>query len=139
MATDTRELNALIAWARNKGAKVTVKWDAKALRDEGRHIHESIQVSGLKGVGPHPMSPIYFAEKLRELKSSSRNPKKVNHWLAHDLTEEAQELIDELADEIDDDPDEARAACIALLEDCGLQEDAEMLNELFQVEEEAEG
>jgi len=63
--TDTNELDRLVASARYWGATVAVKYDDDAMRDEGRRIYESIQVAGLKGVGPYPMSPIAAAETLR--------------------------------------------------------------------------
>lgn len=63
--TDTKELNTLINQAEALGAVVTVTYDQDALIDEGRHIHETIQVTGLAGIGPYPMSPIAAAESLR--------------------------------------------------------------------------
>lgn len=64
--TDTRELNQLIAKAQAKGAKVEIEWDVEA-ELEGRQIHSTIRVTGLKGCGPFPMAPISAAERLREL------------------------------------------------------------------------
>jgi hypothetical protein len=63
--TDTQELDDLITSARARGAIVTVVYDADVFVAEGRRIHESIQVTGLPGVGPYPMSPISAAETLR--------------------------------------------------------------------------
>ena len=57
--TDRKELEALIQKAQNAGATLTVK------HDRSGYI-ESVAVSGLRRVGPHPMSPIYFAERMRE-------------------------------------------------------------------------
>lgn len=65
MMTDTYELDELITRARTLGAAVTVEYDADILAKEGRRIHQTIQVSGLAGVGPYPMSPISAAETLR--------------------------------------------------------------------------
>ncbi len=58
--TDRNELNNLIAKARNAGATVTVDLDSTGcpLR---------IAVAGLKSVGSHPMAPISFAERMREV------------------------------------------------------------------------
>ena len=63
--TDTQELDDLISTARNFGATVAITYDADAQRTEGRRIYETIQVSGLSGIGPYPMSPISAAEVLR--------------------------------------------------------------------------
>ncbi len=58
--TDREELETLIAKAKNAGAQVAVQ------RDGQSHPY-LITVRDLKGVGPCPMSPIYFAEKMREV------------------------------------------------------------------------
>jgi hypothetical protein len=63
--TDTQELDDLISTARYQGATVIVEYDAQAKAEEGRRVYETIQVSGLEGIGPHPMSPISAAEALR--------------------------------------------------------------------------
>lgn len=60
--TDRRELEALIAKAREAGATVTV---VPVVDDEQRI--DTIIVHGIKGVGPYPMSPISFAERMREV------------------------------------------------------------------------
>lgn len=65
MATCTAELDTLIARARAAGATVTVTYDLAAKLDEGRDIIETVQVVGL-GIGPHPMSALGAAERLRE-------------------------------------------------------------------------
>lgn len=57
--TDRRELEALIAKACRAGATVTVQHDSDGYID-------SIAVAGLRGVGPFPMSPLSFAERMRE-------------------------------------------------------------------------
>lgn len=63
--TDTNELDRLVSTARYFGATVTVVYDDDAFKTEGRRVYETIQVSGLAGVGPYPMSPISAAETLR--------------------------------------------------------------------------
>jgi hypothetical protein len=57
--TDRRELEALIAKAKT-AASVEVVRDAT-------DYPVSIAVIGLKGVGPFPMAPIAFAERMREV------------------------------------------------------------------------
>lgn len=56
--TDRKELESLIAKARAAGATVTVTHDAAGWI-------ETVAVSGLRRIGPFPMSPIYFAERMR--------------------------------------------------------------------------
>jgi hypothetical protein len=63
--TDTKELLSLIAKAEARGAVVTIQYDERALVEEGRKIIEQVQVLGLEGIGPHPMSLISAAERLR--------------------------------------------------------------------------
>jgi len=59
--TDREELEKLMIQACTKGANITVERDTTG-------YPTTITVSGgLKGVGPCPMSPIYFAEKMREV------------------------------------------------------------------------
>ena len=53
-----------IRMARAKGARVRITIDAEARRDEGRLIIETVQVSGLKGCGPHPMGVLSAVERL---------------------------------------------------------------------------
>ena len=65
--TSTKELNELIARIKAKGGKVVVEWDAEAEILEGRKIHKRITVTNLKGCGSCPMSPVYAAEKMRDL------------------------------------------------------------------------
>jgi hypothetical protein len=74
--TDTRELDELVATARYHGATVTVEYDKEAQATEGRRVYESIQVSGMRGVGPFAMSPLSAAETLRA----------ANHRALHNLT-----------------------------------------------------
>jgi hypothetical protein len=57
--TNTAELNSLIAKMSNNGCDVTCTRDA-----EGRYTE--IAISGAKGIGPFPMSPISAAERMRE-------------------------------------------------------------------------
>lgn len=61
------EIRDLIAKAKAKGAIVNVSFDRLAKKVEGRDIVSSIQVIGLKGFGHHPVGPIAFAERMREL------------------------------------------------------------------------
>lgn len=58
--TDREELESLIAKAKTACALIEVE------RDESGYP-VSVAVVGLKGVGPFPMSPIYFAERMREV------------------------------------------------------------------------
>lgn len=67
MSTSNKELNALISKAEAMGATVQIGYDMDALICEGRSIICGVQVSGLKGCGPFPMSAITAAERLREL------------------------------------------------------------------------
>jgi hypothetical protein len=67
MATCSEEIRGLISKAEGMGAVVHVEWDLDALIDEGRSIITEVQVSGLKGCGPYPMSAITASERLREL------------------------------------------------------------------------
>ena len=62
--TDRKELEALAAKARQKGATVIIN---EAMDDGGSLFIETVQVIGLKGCGTFPMSPISCAERLREL------------------------------------------------------------------------
>jgi len=65
--TTTAELKKLIEMAEMRGASVVATLDEQAMINEGREIFDTIQISGLKGCGPYPMSPIAAAEKLRQL------------------------------------------------------------------------
>ena len=56
--TSRKELEALISKLRSRGASVEVRHDSEG------HIN-TVAVSGVKGIGPFPMSPISFAEKAR--------------------------------------------------------------------------
>ncbi len=58
--TDRREIESLIAKAKAAGASIEVERDAT-------DYPVNIAVIGLKGVGPFPMSPISFAERMREV------------------------------------------------------------------------
>jgi hypothetical protein len=63
--TCTKELRALIDQAAKRGATVRVEYCPHALINEGRLIHDTVQVSGLKGCGPFPMPALAAAERLR--------------------------------------------------------------------------
>lgn len=64
--TSTQELEQLMTSAEARGCCFEVETDKAAFRDEGRYIISTIKViSGIPGVGPGRMSPIYAAEKLR--------------------------------------------------------------------------
>lgn len=67
MSTCSKELRALISKAETMGAIVLVNYDMNALIGEGRSIITDVQISGLNGCGPFPMSAIAAAERLREL------------------------------------------------------------------------
>lgn len=66
--TDDKEIEALVAKARAMGATVTIlrQLEREAGRLTGRNPIQTVQVAGLKGVGPYPMSPIAAAERLRK-------------------------------------------------------------------------
>ena len=65
--TDTPQLLALISKVKSLGGKVTVEWDATAKEREGRDIISTVQIQNMPGCGPHPMSPISAAERMREI------------------------------------------------------------------------
>lgn len=64
MSTDTRELELLIRRVKDKGGVVTVTYEAN---DEGRTLFDTIQITGMKGIGPYPMTPIAAAEAMRRV------------------------------------------------------------------------
>lgn len=61
--TDTKELSSLIECIRSMGANVDVQYDVEGYID-------TVQISGVKGVGPYPMSPIAAAECMRRVVAS---------------------------------------------------------------------
>ena len=63
--TSTKELRTLIERAAQLGARVRVEYCPLAMINEGRLIPDTIQFSGLKGCGPHPMPALAAAERLR--------------------------------------------------------------------------
>lgn len=64
------ELRSLCDEAIRAGAVLHVKMDEEARRTEGREIIETVAVlKGVSGIGPHPMSAIFAAERLREAKA----------------------------------------------------------------------
>ncbi len=69
MSTTTKELNDLISYAEKRGAVITVTWDEKLKREEGRDVHQRITIQGVAGCGPYPMDPISAAEILRTFTS----------------------------------------------------------------------
>lgn len=60
------ELLALIEQLREHGATVSVTYDEALRASEGREVIETVTVSGVRGIGPEPMSPISAAERIRE-------------------------------------------------------------------------
>ncbi|EML1601405.1 MULTISPECIES: hypothetical protein [Burkholderia] len=64
--TSEKELYELIERAQSVGAIVTVTHDGNKDARDPRGFIQSIQVSNLDGIGPHPMSPLHAAERLRE-------------------------------------------------------------------------
>lgn len=59
MSIDRRELENLVSRMEAHGAACIVT--------HGREGYiEEIQISGAKGIGPHPMSPLSAAERMRE-------------------------------------------------------------------------
>ena len=63
--TDNKELIELIRKIKVIGGNVTVTYDNEALQNEGRQIIDTVQISGVKGIGPYPMSAIGAAESMR--------------------------------------------------------------------------
>ena len=60
------ELFNLVERLRAHGAKVDVTYDADLKAAEDRDVIASVSVAGVRGIGPHPMSPIAAAERIRE-------------------------------------------------------------------------
>jgi hypothetical protein len=60
------ELKTLIRRAEAQGAIVEIGYDHRAAT-EGRQVIDTVAIVGLKGCGPHPMSAIGAAERLRGL------------------------------------------------------------------------
>ena len=60
------EIRTLIAKAEAMGAIVNTVLDVDAWMD-GQEVYETVQVLGLKGVGPWPMSLIAATETLRKV------------------------------------------------------------------------
>jgi len=65
--TDTAELNQLIEWARRQGADVQTITGEDSIYENGDACY---RVVGMPGVGPYPMTPIAFAERMRELRAA---------------------------------------------------------------------
>lgn len=61
------ELKDLVEKAINRGAVIIVEYDLDVYFSEGRKLVETVQVkNNWMGIGPHPMSAIFAAEKLRQ-------------------------------------------------------------------------
>jgi hypothetical protein len=61
---DNAKLLELIERLRATGADVTVTMDAEAKASEGRELVATVQVAGVRGIGPAPMAPIAAAEAI---------------------------------------------------------------------------
>ncbi|MFX1767941.1 hypothetical protein PWP93_36335 [Paraburkholderia sp. A1RI-2L] len=61
------ELYVLIERVRATGAVVNVTYDGDSTARDPRGFIRSVQVAGLRGIGPCAMSPLYAAERLREV------------------------------------------------------------------------
>lgn len=67
---DEKQLQRLVNMALDNGADLVITHDAKAKTEEGRTCIETIRVrSGIRGIGPAPMSAFYACERLREAKA----------------------------------------------------------------------
>lgn len=64
--TSNDELRALIEQLREHGASVALTYDEELRASEGREVIATVTVSGVRGIGPEPMSPISAAERMRE-------------------------------------------------------------------------
>jgi len=69
--TSESEINDLVARVRATGATVEVTHDRELYQREGRWVTQFVQVKGLRGCGPHPMSVLTAAEVLRECLASN--------------------------------------------------------------------
>lgn len=69
--TSESEINDLVARVRATGATVEVTHDRELYQREGRWVTQFVQVKGLRGCGPHPMSVLTAAEVLRECLTSN--------------------------------------------------------------------
>jgi len=62
----TKEIQVLVDRMRRAGATVEVRYDRVPAIMEGRDmIVENVTITDAKGIGPHPMSPIAAAERMR--------------------------------------------------------------------------
>jgi hypothetical protein len=79
--TDNKELIELISQVERytKGV-VTVTYDNNAMSEQGRTIIDTVQITGVKGVGPFPMSPIAAAERMRSIVHECLHGKTRNVW-----------------------------------------------------------
>jgi hypothetical protein len=69
--TSENEINDLVARVRATGATVEVTHDRELYQREGRWVTQFVQVKGLRGCGPHPMSVLAAVEVLRECLTSN--------------------------------------------------------------------
>ena len=72
--TDDREIRILTEQIAQRGARVTLTFDSTALVREGRLTIETVQITGMPGVGPFPMGAIAAAEKMRALLANQPAP-----------------------------------------------------------------
>jgi hypothetical protein len=77
--TNNKELHALVTRACDAGANVLVTYDHAARISEGRKIIATVQVQGVKGIGPYPMPAIRAAERLRDVFGAPDMPDRAEH------------------------------------------------------------
>jgi hypothetical protein len=65
--TDEKEISCLIERVRSAGALVFVTYDGDEHASDERGFIQTVKVFGLPGIGPAPMSPLYAAERMREV------------------------------------------------------------------------
>ena len=70
--TDNKELTELIARLKRNGVSVFITYDKRA-QAEGREIIDTVQVAGVFGIGPFPMSAIGAAEAMRRVLADPKN------------------------------------------------------------------
>lgn len=72
--TSNQELNRLIDQIVARGGRVNCTYDSEAIVREGRLTIETVQITGMPGVGPFPMGAIAAAEKMRALLANQPAP-----------------------------------------------------------------